>query len=260
MSISGARRRVELSCVLLLALSGPGCGGDGSSGPSESIALSAREETASIVFHYAEGDFVDAARQQAFHDWAVHELGVSPTRKISFNKYLTRNHMGILTGDYGTNAFAVPADFAVHTLFPFDNHEPVHLYTSLIGQAVGLFNEGMAVAFQTDPYAGDLLPRWNGEPLHDVARRFEAEERLAPLGSALTTNDFLTIAVEVRYPEAGSFVRFLLDTRGLDSMRMFLALSTAADDEETVRENFRRVYSESVEQVEAAWLDFLEAG
>ncbi len=167
--------------------------------------------------------------------------------------------MGVLTGNYNTNAYADPARFAIHTLFSFDNHEPVHLYTSLFGTAVGLFNEGIAVAFQTDPLANDFAPRWNGEALHDVARRFETQGRLAPISSMLTTSDFLLVPDDVRYPEAGSFVRFLLDTRGLEPMKELFGRSSPEDPADAVRERFHDVYGSTVEDVETEWLRFLDS-
>jgi hypothetical protein len=254
----GARSYYILGSVFLLLVTGFGCGHDSPSGPSEDAMLTESEETASIVFHFAPGDSVQAAREQAFHDWAVGVLGVSPTRMVSFNKYRNRNHMGQLVGVFNTNAFADPSQFAIHTIFSFDNHEPVHLYTSLFGQAVGLFNEGIAVAFQTDPAANDFVARWSGEPVHDVARRFQSQGRLAPIASMLATSDFLRVPDDVRYPEAGSFVRYLLDTYGLELMKSFFRLSSAEDPSETVRENFEQIYGTTVDQASGDWLRFLE--
>jgi hypothetical protein len=261
MESSSVRSLALLLCSLSLSFTfiGIGCSHDSSSAPSEEIALSESQETASIAFHYSPGDFVESARQQAFHDWAIRELGVSPTRKISFNKYLTRNHMGLLTGAYSTNAYADPSQFALHTIFPFDNHESVHLYTSLFGSAPGLFNEGIAVAFQTDPSADDFIPRWSGEPVHDVARRLRSQGNLAPISSMLTTRDFLLVPDDVRYPEAGSFVRFLIDTRGLEPMRELFRLSSPEDPADAVRERFHDVYGGTVEDVETEWLRFLDS-
>lgn len=254
----GARSVHVLGSVFVLVVTGFGCGNDSPSGPSKDATLSESEETASIVFHYSPGDSVQAAREQAFHDWAVGVLGVSPTRKVSFNKYLSRNQMGRVTGVSNTNAFADPSQFALHTIFSFDNHEPVHLYTSLFGQAVGLFNEGIAVAFQTDPAANDFVPRWSGEPVHDVARRFQSQGSLAPIPSMLTTSDFLLVTDNVRYPEAGSFVRYLLDTYGLEPMKAFFRLSSAEDPAEKVRDHFEQVFGTTVDQASDDWLRFLE--
>jgi hypothetical protein len=63
------------SSVLFALAALSGCD-DSPSGPSEELALSQTRETASYVFHYSRNDFVEAERQQAFHDWTVRELGV----------------------------------------------------------------------------------------------------------------------------------------------------------------------------------------
>ena len=139
-----------------------------------------------------------------------------------------------------------------------DNHESVHLYTSLFGSAPGLFNEGIAVAFQTDPSADDFVPRWSGEPVHDVARRLRSQGSLAPISSMLTTRDFLLVPDDVQYPEAGSFVRYLLDTHTIELMKALFRLSSPDDSSETVRKNFEQIYGMTVDRASEDWLRFLE--
>jgi hypothetical protein len=248
-----------LAVLSLGALAFPGCN-DSPSGPSEETALSQTQETASIVFHYSRNDYVEAEREEAFCEWVVSQLGVSPTRKISYNKYLTRAHMGQLTGAYDTNGFAQPAEFALHTLWAFDNHEPVHLYASLFGSGVALLNEGIAVSFQTDPAGNDFVPKWNNQPLHDLARRFRRQGTLVPLDSLLETEEFLKASADVRYPESGSFVLFLRETRGLDRLKALLAAGSADDSRATLRASFERVYGVPLEQIEREWLALLDGG
>jgi hypothetical protein len=65
--------------MVLLLLFSPGCG-ESPSDPPEGLALSETRETASYVFHDSRNDVVELERQEAFHDWAIDELGVSPTR------------------------------------------------------------------------------------------------------------------------------------------------------------------------------------
>lgn len=234
-----------------------GCG-NSPSGPSEEIALSQTRETASIVFHYSKNDFVEAEREQAFHDWAVGQLGVSPSRKVSYNKYLSRAHMGQLVGASNTNGFADPREFALHTIWPFDNHEPVHLYTSLFGSPVALLNEGIAVSFQTDPAANDFTPKWSGQPLHEIVRRFRRQGTFVPLDDLLETSRFLEAPSDVRYPESGSFVLFLRESRELDRLKELFALGNENDSEAVLRESFRRVYGVDLDEIEAEWIALLD--
>ncbi len=246
--------------LLLLVLAALAACGDSPSGPSGELALSQTRETASIVFRYSRNDFVEAERQQAFHDWAVRELDVSPTRKISYNKYLTRAHMGQHTGAFDTNGFAQPDDFALHTIWPFDNHEPVHLYSSLFGSPVALLNEGIAVSFQTNPAANDFTPKWSGQAVHSIATRFRRQGTFVPLDDLLETREFLLAPTDVRYPESGSFVLFLRESRGLERLKALFALGNENDSEAALRETFQRVYGVPLEQIEDEWIALLDGG
>jgi hypothetical protein len=91
---------------------------------------------------------------------------------MDYRKYTSRDDMRARTGVGNTNAHAEPAAFTIHTLWSWDSHETVHIYTALIGRPSDFFNEGIAVAFQTDPLSGDFEPRFNGEQVHDAARRY----------------------------------------------------------------------------------------
>jgi hypothetical protein len=234
----------------------------GSSGPTSStivMPLSETVQTGPFIFHFTPGDSVETERELAFHDWATTELGVKVGRPIALYKYENRQQMGALTGNFNTNAYSDPETFAVHTLFPFDNHEPVHLYTSLIGSPVGLWNEGIAVALQTDPYRGDLVPRWSGEPLHEAAARLRATGQLVPIQTILETEAFAALGGDLRYIEAGSFVRFLWDQYGLDRLKRLFRRGDANDSKATVSRTFEDVYGRSISDVEHDWLAFLDS-
>lgn len=171
-----SRSAICIAAALVVSL---GCSGSPTSpsatasGPSLPII----GESANYVFRASPGDTVDAAWQETYHAWAIAALGVSSTRRITYNKYTSRAHMQSVTGVGNTNAYADRASFALHTLWPTDNHEVIHLFTSGWGDPVALVNEGTAVAFQIDPLR-DLTPRWSGTPLHELARQFRQQGRL----------------------------------------------------------------------------------
>jgi hypothetical protein len=200
---------------------------------------------------------VDATWQQAYHEWAVGVLGVTIGRRIVYNKYFDRMHMGEIVGVSNTNAYADPAQFAIHTIWPRDNHEVVHLYASTFGSPVALFGEGFAVAHQVDPVGGDLTPRWSGTSLHAHARTFRSQGRLIRIADLIQTSDFRRFDSNVTYPEAGSFVRFLIDRDGLERMKSLFARGGANDSVSAVRQAFESVYRRSIDVVEQEWLDML---
>jgi len=254
-----AQRRSPLTMLAGVVAMVVGCGGKSPTAPvSSADQLSEVIETASTIFRFAPGDEVDAERQQQYHEWAVARLGVSPPRKVTFNKYRDRAHMGLITGHNDTNGYADPSAFAIHTIWPWDNHEVVHLYTSLWGETVALFNEGIAVAFETDPGRGDLVPRWGPTAVHDLAAAFRRDGRLIPIDALLVTNGFFTYDSNVTYPEAGSFVLYLIDTYGLDPIRGMYG-GNHADSAAVTRQRVQSLFGRSVAALEQEWWTMLDA-
>jgi hypothetical protein len=258
MSTSPVRRVISVG---LLAMAVARCGGSPTSpSPTASStvpALPLIAETTNYIFRASQGDTIDTAWQEDYHAWATATLGVTPRQKIVYYKYTSRAHMQSLIGVGNTNAWADPAAYAIHTIWPIDNHEVVHLYTSAWGSPGALVNEGMAVAFQIDPRR-DLIPRWSGTPLHDLARQFRQQSRLVPLAALAQTDSFRSHDANVTYPESGSFMRWLIDTYGLDRVRTLYARAAGPTEAAAgVRATFSAVYGVSLDALEQGWLDFL---
>jgi hypothetical protein len=227
----------------------------GSSPTSPSATpLSQSFETSSYVFHFSPGDHVDSAWQEAYHAWAVQALQVSISRRVTYNKYLSRDHMGGLTGTYTTNAYADRAAFAIHTMWPMDNHEIIHLFGSTFGDPVALWSEGMAVAFTINAPGGDFAAKWNGTPVHVRARQLQQAGRLLPIANLLETRGFRQFDSDVTYPQAGSFVRYLLDTYGLGPWKQLYGKGGPNDSASDLRTHFESVYGRTVDAVEVDWL------
>jgi hypothetical protein len=231
-----------------------GCGG---SPTSPSQALTERTTTAHFVFRFSTGDSVDSAWQEAYHAWAVAELGVTPPT-ITYNKYRDRAQMGAITGKGNTNGYAEPSLYTLHTIWPTDNHEVVHVYAGPWGFPVALFVEGLAVAFQTNPPAGDFVPKWSGTPIHVLAQRFRAQGQLIPIASIAETSAFRARDDNVTYPECGSFVRFLIDTHGIASMQQLYGSMSNDAPLAGVRAAFLNVYGVSLDEAETRWQRFLD--
>jgi hypothetical protein len=238
-----------------------GCGGSPAAPTPAGPALSERLATAHFDFAWSPGDRVDADWQEAFHEWATRELQVIVTRRISYSKYTSPAHMLALHyGPGNVNAWADPDLFTVHTIWPTDSHEVIHLYASTFGRATSLLNEGLAVAYQVDPVRGDMTPRWNNRHVHDVSANWRRQGRLAALGDLLTIDQFRAVDSQVSYPAAGSFMRFLLDTHGgVPPMKALFARSTQQDLPATTRRNIEAVYGKTLEDLEAGWHAMLDA-
>jgi hypothetical protein len=257
------RQTAVLVVTVLLAAA---CGGSSSpaspSNPQRVNPLPVISETDRYIFHADTGDTVDSSWQEAYHQWAIDRLGVRPDRKIGYYKYRTRQDMGVHTGNYNTNGYADPATFEIHTLWPTDNHEVVHLYMSLVGQSTALFSEGIAVAFQTDPPRGIFDSVFNGEEVHHAARRYlDAGQLVLPLERIIESTGFRAVPDSVlSYREAGSFVRFLVDRYGLQAvLALFRAGGSVGDSAQMVKTRFSAAFGATVEEAEAEWLTMLRA-
>jgi hypothetical protein len=238
-----------------------GCGG--SSGPAapSQPPLPIASESASFRYHYATGDAVDAGWQEAYHAWAIATLGVQIPQKIEYYKYRSRQDMGDHTGNYTTNGFAEPARFEIHTLWPTDNHEVVHIYTALVGRPSDFFNEGIAVALQTNPPGGNLEPFFNGQQVHEACRQYlQFGTLVVPLDRAIQTDTFRAITDQVlSYREAGSFVRFVIDKYGMPRTLEFFRISSRVDDLATIKQRFNAAFGVPFETAESAWMSMLRS-
>jgi len=166
--------------------------------------------------------------------------------------------MGAVTGRRNTNAYAEPALSTIHTMWPVDNHEVVHVCAGQWGSPVALFLEGLAVAHQTNPPANDFVVKWNKVPIHDSARQFRRQGTLIPIAQIAETPAFRARDDHITYPESGSFVRFLIDRDGIAKMRALYGAMGNAASTATVRAAFLHVYGYTLDEAEARWLRFLD--
>jgi hypothetical protein len=248
------RRRCRFACaVALLPLAA--CGGSGNQTSPSLQPLPVVVETPSFRYHYGTGDSVDASWQEAYHAWATARLGVHVLPKIEYFKYRSRQDMGDHTGRYNTNGFAEPSRFEIHTLWPTDNHEVVHIYTALVGRPSDFFNEGIAVALQTNPPEANFESVFNGQAVHDACRQYlQFGTLVLPLDRVVTTNDFRGISDDVlSYREAGSFMRFVMDTYGTDRLLDFFRASARDDSLTTIKQRFASSMGVSLDVAETAW-------
>lgn len=251
--------RVGVFATMFLTLVA-GCGGGTPTGPTATSTLPLLRETATMRVYAEPGDQVDTDWQESYNTWALAQLGVQPPGKVEYRKYASREAMGRYTGNYNTNGFAEPADWRFHTIWPRDNHEIVHVYTAPFGRPSDFFNEGIAVAFQTDPAAGVFTARFNGQDVHEACRMsLSAGQLPLPLASYVTTTPFRNIQDQVlSYRYAGSFVRFLIERQGLPAVIAFFRQAGGRDESlAAIRARTQSVFGRSLEDLEAAWLAML---
>ncbi len=151
-------------------------------------------------------------------------LGVSGPKQVSYYKYPDRAAKTELTGRVG-NAYR-DGD-AIHTIWPVDRHEIVHVLADDWGQPPALLAEGLAV---------HLSGRWQGEPVRDYARKVANDGRWVPPTKLLSSRGFRLTPDLVSYAIAGAFVQWVLETYGKPTLRnLYGELRHGAPDEDNRR-------------------------
>ncbi|MGH7468730.1 MAG: hypothetical protein ACRENP_12300 [Longimicrobiales bacterium] len=219
--------------------------------------LSQTLTSAHYVYHLAQGDAVDTTWQERYLAWLMPALDLQFNSRLDYFKYRNRSHITALTGR-ATNGYAEPGTTRFHTIWPTDNHEAVHaLVILLMGHPPALFNEGVAVAHQTLPPSGILTPRWSGQDVHVLARQFDATGRLPSLDQLVASTSFFQFDTNVTYPMAGSFVRYLIDTHGLATFKVFLRNSRFDAAPTQTESAFQTAYGRSISAVWTEWRSWL---
>lgn len=245
------------SALLVLSVTVGACGG----GPVEpediTRTLSVELQTSNIVFRWSAGDAVDSDWQQAFHDWITGQLGVELPNKLKYYKYSGRAQMESITGR-STNGFAEPEVYSVHSIFPHDGHEAVHVYSALVGRPSNFFNEGIAVALNVEPGSATWAPPWNGTHVFAHTQLLIRTQQIKPLPAIVTTSAFNDVDTWVGYGEAGSFVLFMIQQHGLGRILDFFRRSAKNDPLSRIEDNMRAVWGISLAEAEANWLAFID--
>jgi hypothetical protein len=90
----------------------------------------------------------------------------------------------------------------------------VHIYTALVGRPSDFFNEGIAVALQTDPPGGNLESFFNGQQVHEACRQYlQFGTLVVPLDRAMQTDNFRAITDQVLSPTALRAVKGTRESR-----------------------------------------------
>jgi len=249
-------RPILAACLVALTSGAVAC--DSPSGPS-ATPLPLQRETASMQYYYAAGDTIDVDWQETYNAWALGRLGVTPPQRLEYHKYLSRSDMGRHIGISSTNGYSEPDKFRIHSIWPQDNHEVVHVYSSMIGRPSDFFHEGFAVSFQTNPRDGDFTVRFTRLQVHDACRTYLATGALPrPLVNYVTTSGFRGIQdTTMSYEMAGSFVLYLTERFGLPAVLDLLRGGGGTESLATIQARTRAVFGRSIEELESDWLAML---
>jgi len=200
---------------------------------------------------------------QSIPDWAVelHETTYAAVTKlfpeakatkIKYYKYRSPTDLQQVFGRLRKGyAYQTSEAGTVHSVYSCHPHEVVHAITFAVGRPPALFEEGLAVAY-------DWRFALEGGNVHALARGKLVQQKLLPLHSILTIREFQAYDSPTVYIEAGSFVKYLMDTYGPDKMRSLFTLPRYSDSRE-IEIAFKALYGQSIFEIEGEWRAFLRA-
>lgn len=189
-----------------------------------------------------------AAEHEFRHGQLADFLGIDETPRFTTYIYSSPDRKKFLMGA-GHTQMEDPINLSVHlnpSSFPHSmlKHEIAHLFTAEFGLPVlgislspGLL-EGIAVA--ADWPEGGGTPHIMASSLLESGGDFSADRLISPLS-------FWTGSGSRNYNLAGSFVRFLIDSYGMDKLRMAYPAAS-----------FKKAYGVSLDILDRDWKEFLE--
>jgi hypothetical protein len=196
-------------------------------------------ETRNFVFYTRDGGKVDAARNQRFLDEVSGKLGARVADKKAYYRYQWSEELAFVVGPAAASASgAYMASGDVHSTKDFDAHELVHRAAFSIGDPGALFQEGLAVEL------GDN-GRYGKAKVDEIAKKAAGRVAFRTLADRFTT-----LAPEVRYPLAGSFVKYLIAQHSLAKLAEFFG---ACENERSRDAQFAQVFGVSLDAAGRAW-------
>lgn len=211
----------------------------------ETVPAWSVEKHGNIEYYFQAGD-EPSERSITYHEESIRVLGeylqTEVPEDIRYFKYRDLDTMEEYTARR-LNAFRNGT--TIHSIWPTERHELVHVLADEWGKPPHLLGEGLAVF---------LSGQWQGEPVREYARRLAATKDWIPLTSLLTAKQFVQKPDLVTYAIAGAFVEWVDTAYGREAIReLYSSLDvhgTAAQNRATLE----RVLKLSVEDAETELL------
>ena len=247
-----------ITFTLLLAISNFSCSYDRNYDNYDLSKKLTKQFSSRHFRYYLEwDDKVDTIFQEKYFEWLLKQLQVDLSDTISYYKLKDKQIIENLTG-FEANAFANPDSNAIFTIWPSDNHECVHLVLCRnVGCPPALFGEGIAVAHQAYTVDDEFIPSWNGEDFHVLSKTYYEDKTLPNLDSLLGIYSYWNIDMNITYPVAGSFVRYLVDNYGINTFKELISLTNYTDSASIMRLNFKEYYKIEIDSVWNDWIGFI---
>lgn len=221
-------------------------------------------ESEHYVYRFSPGDGVDTVWQEAYTRWLLSALQVTLPQKLEYYNYRDAAQFERILGLPGGGSAYLSNEVGTYRFHTTDSTEDfasvVAVVATQIGYPPSLFSSGIAVAHEMLPPQGVSEPQFKGKPVDDLARTYLEAGQTPPLDGLLTSDDFGKYNGDLTLPVAGSFVRYLIDTSGLDKIKDLFGTASHDDSASQTRKNFQAAFGETIEAAWTAWQADLESG
>lgn len=224
-----------------------------------------KRETNHLVIYCPKGtdaagnlDAIAGQRQQAFQKISA-MLGVSypePIRVVMYADAETKTRETGSNGageSYGNNVIEIYGQ-----VDPY--HELTHVLAGRLGDPPAMFNEGLAV-YVAESLGADALKALGspGQKVDEAVKAHRSQGQFIPIDKLFTYTDIGPDGTEptISYPEAASFVKFLISKGGMGEFRQAYGSLQNTDDAAVVeknKESFRAIYGKFPGDLQAEWL------
>ncbi len=136
-------------------------------------------------------------------------------------------------------------------------HETVHILMRPFGNPPALFNEGFAVYMSERLGAGSLRYLGGGESkIYERVRELKAKNELWELNELVGFTEIGSMKTRppVAYPQAASFVKFLVETYGKQRfLEAYKTLENGRDNKQNI-ERLEKIYNRAFPELERQWM------
>ena len=223
------------------------------------------------IFHYFKNSLAEkeinqiVKRQESAHRKILKSLKLRNRRKIKYYLYPSEEIKERLMGDSGNgNAIWIEIKkekenwkskkIEVHCIYSnkvkcIGEHEDTHLLSLPLGVATFLFSEGSA-EFMSE--------KWDQKDIDFWAKKYLKRDKLYSLEFLIDNKNWNKINEAIVYPQAGSFIRYLVKTYGLEKFKeVYKNLSRNKTAKQNVK-IIEKVYFKSMKELEENWKEHLE--
>jgi hypothetical protein len=192
----------------------------------------------------------------------VDELDIKIRPTISCHLYQTKKAKLLATGE-SANAHTDRKKFEFYAIYNTKTkaigcHEIVHLLTDHLGHPNYLFNEGLAEYFEIN-WTGMLNHKLTTMSHDQWAQCFIENDSFIPIIKLFNDHIFweLDPSGVISYPEAGSFIKFLVKRYGINKvMAAYKQLKKQVDKEENLK-IFNKLFEAYLVNIEQEWMQYL---